>query len=37
MREKMKIEVFKLNWIKQRELDFRDSTRENDRELSTGA
>ena len=36
MEEKMKIGVFKLNWIEQRNLDFGDSTRKKDRQLSTG-
>ena len=34
--EKMKIRFFKLNWIEQRNLDFGDSTRVNDMQLSTG-
>ena len=37
MGKKMKIIVLKLNWIEHRDLYFGDSTREKDRQLSTGA
>ena len=34
--EKMKIGIFKLNWIEQRNLNFGNRTRDKDMQLSTG-